>query len=49
MSYLHLILIYFSVVSTEEGRSLALSWKVPFVETTALDLKVKKEFYFILN
>jgi GTPase SAR1 family protein len=38
------------VVSTEEGRSLANSWKVPFVEISAMDIKVKyfqkKEFLF---
>ena len=32
------------MVSSDEGRSLASSWKVQFVETSAMDLKVKKIF-----
>jgi hypothetical protein len=34
--------INFRVVSSEEGRALAASWKVPFVETSAMDFKVRK-------
>jgi hypothetical protein len=28
------------VVSSEEGRALANLWKVPFVEVSAMDIKV---------
>jgi hypothetical protein len=36
------------VVSSEEGRALANSWKVPFVEISAMDIKVllNKNFLF---
>jgi len=36
--------IYFRVVSTEEGRALARSWNVHFIEVSAMDLEVKFHF-----
>lgn len=31
---------FFRIISKEEGRNLADLWKIPFVEVTAMDIKV---------
>jgi len=37
---------FFRAVSTEEGRALARTWNVPFVEVSAMDLEVRLNSFF---